>query len=236
MDPSTSPAQNAQDQQPSDQQINPTPSQQIQPVQKQPAKTQQISVGSREAGAIVQEDVDEDDEDDELLVAPQETKSGVSLGQNEGEDEAEKAAIVPSQSITADSQENVEIQPSVPEFAPNNPEVEKFVEKSPDQEKPDLPKVVQNAGVTYSGPGVIDIKQNSFGIKKLPVTYDQAVVEEKVTELHDSKHWFMGMVMYIWRKLNPDISKPKKIKKKDEAANSSQVVNTASQESIERKN
>ena len=87
---------------------------------------------------------------------------------------------------------------------------------SPDQEKPDLPKVVQNAGVTYSGPGVIDVKQNSFGVKKLPITYDQAANEERITQLHDSKHWFAGMIMYIWRKLNPALGKKKVAKVKKE--------------------
>ncbi|HWY79426.1 MAG TPA: hypothetical protein VNW29_03645, partial [Candidatus Sulfotelmatobacter sp.] len=79
-----------------------------------------------------------------------------------------------------------------------------IIERSPDQEKPEIPQEVKDAGVTHSGPGVIDVEQNDFGVKKMPaVTFPQAIEEEKRTKLHDSKHWYMAMVMYIWRKLNP---------------------------------
>jgi hypothetical protein len=205
MDPSTSAVQGVQTQQTSDQPVNTAQaSSQVKPAddgqssvqtpqQVKPAQQKtQISVGNVEEGAsafvVESPDADEDDED-ELQVAPQETKNSV-VGQG---------------AMAGIDEEVIEVQPSIPEFAASSPEVEKIVEKSADQEKPTIPQVVQDAGVTHSGPGVIDVQQNDFGIKKLPVTYQQAAVEEKKTRMHDSKHWLMGMIMYIWRKVNPKL-------------------------------
>jgi hypothetical protein len=173
--------------------------------QKQPEhRTQQISVGGVEAGAaIVQEDADNDDEDEELMVAPQETKGSVSLGQNEGEDEDETTTVVVGQPSVVDVQENIALRPTGSETAINaSPEVEKVLKKSPDLEKPDIPKAVSDAGVTLSGPGVIQVDENSFGVSQMPaVTYQQAAVQIKETKLKDSRHWFLGQLMFIWRKL-----------------------------------
>ena len=79
------------------------------------------------------------------------------------------------------------------------------MKKSPDLEKPDIPKVVSDAGVTQSGPGVIQVDDNSFGISQMPaITAQQAATQFKTTHLHDSKHWFVGMLIYIWKKLQTD--------------------------------
>lgn len=209
MDSSISAAQNMQPAQTSDQPENNTqaPSgislsqnsqqsaSQAQSASSVPQATQQktqISVGNVEEGAtaIIAEspDADEDDED-ELQVAPQETKNSV-IGQG---------------AMAGIDDEIVEIRPSVPEFAASSPEVEKIIEKTPDQEKPVIPQEVKDMGVTHSGPGVIDIQQNTFGITKLPVPFEVAATQEKTTKLHDSKHWLMGMIMYIWRKVNPKL-------------------------------
>ncbi len=197
MDPSTPTAQDVQSQSSSDQPVSPTqqsPSVQLpQPVQTPPKTQVTISSGNKEGqpSMMVAESPD-GDEEDEVKSAPQETKTQV-VGQQGGGIEEEVA----------------EIRPSVPEISAS-PEVEKVIEKSSDQEKPEIPKVLQDAGVTHSGPGIpvdVDVKQNSFGVKKLPITYQQAAVEEKVTKLHDSKHWLMGTVMYIWRKLHPKLGK-----------------------------
>jgi hypothetical protein len=199
MDPSTSSVPNVPEQNIPAQQVSQAPviaAQQgdsTQPAQQTQQQKTPVTISvNKESGPAVIAVESPDTDEEEVKVAQQEAK-GQDVGFPSGGDFAEQA---------------VEVQPSVPEFAPSQ-EVAPFVEKSPDQEKPDLPKVVQDAGVTVSGPGVIDVKQNSFGVKKLPVTYEQAVIEEKVTELHDSKHWLMGMVIYIWRKLNPNIGKKK---------------------------
>ncbi len=108
-------------------------------------------------------------------------------------------------SCGADVQEEaVEVQPAVPEIA-TSPEVEKVVEITPPDE-PKLTQEMKNVGVTHSGPGVIDVSPATFAPAKLPVAYEQALVEEKQTELHDSKHWLMGMILYLWRKVNPNIA------------------------------
>jgi hypothetical protein len=160
-----------------------------------------ISVGHVEAGAVV-EDADEDDDDEELLVAPQETKNRAVLGQNEGEDEEETATIA-GQQISADVQEHVELRPSGAETAVTaSPEVEKVIEKAENQETPAIPKEVQDAGVTHSGPGVIVVEQqNNFGVSSMPISYQQAQIQIKKTKFKDSKRWFLRKMMYIWMKL-----------------------------------
>jgi hypothetical protein len=225
MDPSTPTAQDVQQKQSSDQPVSQTqpqadtaaggqampsdgsaqPGPLVQPPKQQEPKHQQISVGGIEAGAAVVEDGDEDDDDEELMVAPQETKNRAVLGQNEGEDEEEITVIAAGQPGTAD----VEIQPSAKEAAVvAGPEVEKVIEKVENQETPAIPKEVQDAGVTHSGPGVIVVEQqNNFGVSQMPISYPQAVVQIKKTKFKDSKHWFLGMMMYIWRKLQIDKQK-----------------------------
>ncbi|MGI8419140.1 MAG: hypothetical protein ACR2LN_00690 [Candidatus Levyibacteriota bacterium] len=111
--------------------------------------------------------------------------------------------------------QEIEVQPSILE-PKIEASIEHVVEKSGDQEKPVIAEVVKQAGVTHSGPGIIPdttfkIKDNAFGIKTLPITYQQAAVEEKKTEFKASKHWLMGTIMYVWRKVNPALGTKKQI-------------------------
>lgn len=198
MDPNASSAQNAQNTVPPVTQMEPdatvtTPS--VQQQQSQQHNTHISVPGSIEEGsAVIPENPGSGDDEEELRVAPQETKN---------------QAVV-QQGITADEQEEViAVSPSVPEFE-GSPEVEKIVEKTADQEKPVISQEVKKAGVTHSGPGVIDFTQAAIAAPKLPVDYTEAFEEEKQTKLHDSKHWLMGMIVYLWRKVNPKITiKPK---------------------------
>ena len=130
--------------------------------------------------------------------APQQQKTQTTISVNK---EAGPATITVAKSADENAEEvvDVEVQPSIPE-AKIEASVENVVEKSADQEKPEIPKEVQKV-VTHSGPGVIDVTENTFGVAKMPVTYQQAKVEEKKTGIKESKHWFMAMIMYIWRKL-----------------------------------
>ncbi len=195
MDPSTPTAQDVQNQTPASQSANSveppvTATPLVQPVPTQPKMPISVPGNVEEGSAVImQENPDVDtDEEDEIKVAPQETKN---------------QAV--SQSAGFDEQEVAQIQPAVPEVVTSSPEVEKFVEITP----PDVPKLseeIKNAGVTHSGLGIIDVSQANFAPAKIPVTYERAVVEEKQTQLHDSKHWLMGKIMYIWRKLNPKIA------------------------------
>lgn len=105
----------------------------------------------------------------------------------------------------------IEMQPSVPE-PKIDASVEHIVEKSVDQEKPELSEAVKQAGVTHSGPGVITdaslkVVDNKFGVKKLDVSFAEAVREEKKTSFKSSKHWLMGVYEYVWRKINPRLRK-----------------------------
>jgi hypothetical protein len=101
--------------------------------------------------------------------------------------------------------QKIEAQPTVPEVAIEK-NIEHVVEKSPDTEKPQLSEAVKAAGVTLSGPG-IPVDENVFGVKSLPMTYEEAVVQDKQTTMKDSKHWLAELVMYVWRKLDPTLGK-----------------------------
>ena len=162
--------------------------------QKQPTTAQSMGSANKEAGpaVMVAESSDEnDEEEDKIQVAPQETKTQV--------------VQQPGAGVT----DEAELSEQVSESAGTGVEVEPFVEKTPDQEKPELSKEVQQAGVTHSGPGVIpdtiQVKENAFGVKSLPEPYPEAKRLEKHTPFKSSKHWLMATVMYVWRKLNPKI-------------------------------
>src|SRR5882672_10564049 len=148
MDQSKTTASDAQNQTPSDQPVSsvqqpmttpPVQSNDSIQAQTPPQQKTQISVGNVEAGAvsIVQESADATAEDDEdkVVVAPQETKNQV-ISQGGGMDSQEEA---------------VEMHPSAAEAGLSvSKEVEPFVEKVPGQEKPALTQEVQDAGVTHS--------------------------------------------------------------------------------------
>ncbi len=190
MDPSIPAVQDTQNQQPANQPVNQvqSPVTAAPPVQQQ--KTQ-VSVGNVEAGAatMIQENSDADaDDEDEIKIAPQEITNQT----------ANKSAGVDTQ------EEDVKLQPTIPEIVVSSPEVETIIEASVDQDKPELSKEVKAAGVTHSGPGVIVVKQSSSGVQKMPpITYEQAKVEEKKTQLHEARHWYLALVLYLWQKINP---------------------------------
>ncbi len=108
----------------------------------------------------------------------------------------------------------VEVQPTTPELKVES-SVENIIEKTPDLDKPKLSEAVKAAGVTHSGPG-IPIDENVFNVKSLPMTFEQAVAEEKQhPKLNDSKHWLAELVMYVWRKLDPTHGKTKEEKQEN---------------------
>jgi hypothetical protein len=121
-----------------------------------------------------------------------------------------KQEVSTSPSQPATEGQKIEVQPTVPEVAIEK-NIEHVVEKSPDTEKPQLSQAVKAAGVTLSGPG-IPVDENVFGVKSLPMTYEEALVQDKQTKMKDSKHWLAELVMYVWRKLDPTIGKKKGVK------------------------
>lgn len=193
MDPSTQTAQGMQPQKRFDQSNRSQPpattdqTQQAQPVQQPPQqqkKPTSISVNIESGPAVISQESPGGDEEDEIQPAKQETQT----------------QIVQKQVSVAEVQE-VSIQPSVPEVSVENTEVENIVEASADSEKPEISEEEKDAGVTHSGPGVIVVEQSQpERITKIP-SYASAKEEEKKTQLHDSKHWLMAVVMYVWRKI-----------------------------------
>jgi hypothetical protein len=105
-------------------------------------------------------------------------------------------------------EQQIEVSPSVPEIAIEK-SIEHVVEKAPDIEKPKLSEAVKAVGVTHSGPGV-PVDENVFLVKTLPMTFEQALVEEKAhPKMNDSKHWLAELVLYVWRKIDPKKGKEK---------------------------
>jgi hypothetical protein len=149
---------------------------------------QQISGGHPEHGSshVVATQETPGDTEDQVQPAKQETGTPV--------------IVQPTEAIPS-----VEVAPSIPEVAVEK-SVENIVEKAPDLEKPELPQVVKDAGVTLSGPG-IPVDENSFAVKKMPMTFEQAEAIEKTTKIKESKHWLAELIIYMWRKLNPMLGK-----------------------------
>jgi len=97
--------------------------------------------------------------------------------------------------------QDIEVAPTIPEVKIEK-SLEGVVEKAAEHEELKLEKDVQNAGVTRSGPGVIDPAPKKLVENKLPaITYEQATLEEKKTPFKNSKHWFLGLLKFVLRKL-----------------------------------
>lgn len=136
---------------------------------------------------------------------PVSTASSLEDQEEERRPARQEVATKPAQS-TAEVQ--IEVKPATPELTVEK-SVESIIEKTPEVDKPKLSEVVKAAGVTHSGPG-IPIDQNAFNVKSLPMTFEQAVIEEKQhPKLNDSKHWIAELVMYVWKKLDPTHGKTK---------------------------
>jgi hypothetical protein len=220
MDPSAPVAQDVQNQTKSDQSVpavsdnqqQSTTTQPNQPAVQQPLKKPQISIsgGGIEEGAsmIVADnpDADEDDED-ELQVAPQEKKNLGVMGQGDAEEQDELQGA--SQQGVVDIQdESAELEPAIPEVVTSSPEVEKLIEITP-PDKPELSDEVKKIGVTHSGPGIIDPGQLRLPDPKIPISIQQVLSEEekiKSNRLHTSKFWLLQKIKYLWRKINPEIT------------------------------
>lgn len=139
---------------------------------------------------------------------PIQTAAVTETPQDPQEEDSVKPASQEVGSPTAPQQkevQKVEVAPSVPEVSIEK-SVENVIEKSPDVEKPDIPQEVKAVGVTHSGPG-IPVSENTFAVKTLPMTYQQAAIIDKQTSLKESRHWLSELVMYVWRKLDPTIAK-----------------------------
>lgn len=109
-------------------------------------------------------------------------------------------------------EQQVEITSAVPEIAVEK-SVESVIEKSVDTEKPEIPEELKKVGVTHSGPG-IPIETNKFAVTTMPMKFEEAKVMDKASSIKDSKHWLAELVMYVWRKIDPNIEKKAKEVKK----------------------
>ena len=97
------------------------------------------------------------------------------------------------------------IQPSIPEVAISQ-ELAHMVEATPQAENPFLPPELQKRGIMAAG-NAVPVPTNTFGIKALPMQYQDAVVKEKTLKLQESMKWLAGKIHYYWRKLNPKVYK-----------------------------
>ncbi len=79
-------------------------------------------------------------------------------------------------------------------------ELESMIEKSPDHEKPDIPKEAQEAGLTHSGADIPHPTAPS-GAVTLPMSYDEAEFTRKKYKWRSSVAWFASLIMYHWKKI-----------------------------------
>lgn len=79
-------------------------------------------------------------------------------------------------------------------------ELEALVEKSPDTEKPDIPKDVQAIGVKHAGADIPHPVAPS-GSVVLPMTFDEANNNYNKKQWKNSISWFAGLIIYHWKKI-----------------------------------
>lgn len=188
MDPSASSAQNAQNQSTALGRVQQPVPVQAGTMSQQPAPAQQTISVHPEQGPVQTTAPNESTEDEIVHPAQQEV------------------SVKPVQQ--AAEVDEIEMKPSTPEVTVEQ-SVEHVVEKSLDMDKPKLPAEVKAVGVTHSGPGV-PVDTNNFNVKSMPMTYEQAIIEEKQhPKLNDSKHWLAELIVYVWRKLDPTYGKQK---------------------------
>lgn len=141
---------------------------------------------------------------------PIQSSNGSESSQENAEDDIQpaKQEVSTKPANQAVEQQQIEVSPATPEVAIEQ-SIEHVVEKSPDVDKPKLSEAVKAVGVTHSGPG-IPLDENAFQVKTLPMTFEQALAEEKShPKLDDSKHWLAELVLYVWRKIDPKKGKQK---------------------------
>lgn len=91
-------------------------------------------------------------------------------------------------------------------------ELEAIIEKSPNTEKPDIPKEAQDAGVTHSGADIPHPAAPS-GSVVLPMTFEEAKTKYDKYKWRNSVSWFAGLIVYHWKKLKA--ATPGVMKKED---------------------
>lgn len=99
---------------------------------------------------------------------------------------------------------------SQPEIAPSTPhevmipqELKNTVEKGPDARVPKIEKEMDQAGVKLAKEST-PVITTPTGKIKLPMTYTQALRNEKNSSFADSRHWLAALIMYLWQKYDAD--------------------------------
>ncbi len=85
-------------------------------------------------------------------------------------------------------------------------ELKKVAEQGPDAKEPEIPREVVKPLATPAQQDVQVIATPSGNVK-LPKTYAQAQQTKKSTATSDSIHWLATLIMYQWRKYDPDSAK-----------------------------
>lgn len=96
-----------------------------------------------------------------------------------------------------------EIAPSTPPEIMIPQELKNRVEKGPDAHQPKIEKETRLAGMELAKEST-PVITTPTGIIHLPLTYTQALQKKKESRLIDSIHWLAALVMYQWRKYDPD--------------------------------
>lgn len=133
-----------------------------------------------------------------------------------------------TQSITPPATTNKEHEPTSPQVVEKSPgndkmpeitqsehpevkipeEIKNVAEQGPDAKEPTLPKDAPKPQ-EKTGQTIQTISTPSGDIK-LPMTYTQAQNTKNSTKNTDSLHWLATLIMYQWRKYDPDSIKETK--------------------------
>jgi len=85
-------------------------------------------------------------------------------------------------------------------------ELEHFVEHAPNTEKPVVSQAAQEAGVTVSQ-AYAPVSATPENNNLYPMTYEEAVLKKKASKMGEAIKWFSALVIYQWKKLNPNTGK-----------------------------
>lgn len=140
-------------------------------------------------------------------VTPQQQQVGSGQPpEGSGGKEHEPGTAVKPESVDRASSPQMEIKPVAHSEITPPRELENTAEKGPDAKEPKIEEELRHAGVKLAKEST-PLITTPTGKIQLPLNYSQAVQKKKKTSFFDSVHWYAALIMYLWKKHDPDIVK-----------------------------
>jgi hypothetical protein len=105
--------------------------------------------------------------------------------------------LVESSPVAAEVTPPSEQQEAVPENIPEQEEAVSATENTPQVAPP-------GQTASYLPPAAVQLPS-----QPLPMSYTEAVAQEKQTKLEDSSHWLAKLMQFLWKRADPAVDKQK---------------------------